>query len=223
MEIKEYGGEYEMQTRSKDNVVLALIGQERNREFLKKVPHTKLLDLALIFTWLIRIPDEQGKKAVTVPWRFLAEEGISKEELFQVAMENTSRILPGVTYPLGEELCVISNLEGFFGSAAVLYRGMLKDIAERFQDNLYIIPSSVHEMISLPASILPAEKIRETIRDANRNVVSAEEVLSDQLYYYDRKAEWLTFAQTGMETVFPQEKGGQMGKEGIFIAKNGGL
>ena len=63
---------------------------------------------------------------------------------------------------------------------------MLEKIAEKTGKNYYIIPSSVHEVILLEETgEEKAEDLKKIIREVNRTHVSAEEVLSDNLYFYD--------------------------------------
>ena len=56
-----------------------------------------------------------------------------------------------------------------------------------FRSNLYIIPSSIHEVILLPDSGKEpdATALKEMIREVNSTQVAPEEILSDNLYYYD--------------------------------------
>jgi hypothetical protein len=71
----------------------------------------------------------------------------------------------------------------------VLLRGdYLEKIADAMDEDFYIIPSSIHEILILryDESIDPCELVR-VIRDVNANVVEEQEVLSDSLYRYDRK------------------------------------
>ena len=66
-------------------------------------------------------------------------------------------------------------------------------IAERIgrilEADYYIIPSSVHELIIIPAegSEICPDEINEMIQTVNRDMVSREEVLSEHCYKYLRE------------------------------------
>ena len=85
-------------------------------------------------------------------------------------------------------LRVLTNDRRIQGAACVLYPGMLEKISEASQKNLFILPSSVHEVILLEETgeEEPAE-LRRMISEVNHTQVAVEEVLSDNLYYYDRQ------------------------------------
>lgn len=59
-------------------------------------------------------------------------------------------------------------------------------LARKEKKSLYILPSSVHEVILLPDNGEESpEELRRMIREVNREHVAPEEVLSDNLYYFD--------------------------------------
>ena len=58
---------------------------------------------------------------------------------------------------------------------------------------MYILPSSIHEVILLPSDrINDPTKLLSMVHDANTTVVSIGDVLSDSVYYYDRKTDHIT-------------------------------
>ena len=51
-----------------------------------------------------------------------------------------------------------------------------------------MIPSSVHELLILPAETLEGwEKVKNMLKEINDTQVEPEEILSYSLYYYDRE------------------------------------
>lgn len=65
------------------------------------------------------------------------------------------------------------------------------------EHNLYILPSSIHEVIILLDDEYakdPEELARMDKRD-NRIVVDREEILSDHVYYYDREKDEIRIAK----------------------------
>lgn len=128
--------------------------------------------------------------------------GIQEEMLYPLAAENTPRLLPlryqHIVDVIGEdaaetlpgeepEMYVITNQEGVYGAAAVLYPGVLKHIADQKGTDLLILPSSVHEMILIPCDEC-SEGIDfcEMVADVNQTEVPPEDILSWSVYRYDR-------------------------------------
>lgn len=90
---------------------------------------------------------------------------------------------------------ILSNARRVHGAACVLYPGVLERLAWKEGRDLYVIPSSVHEMILLPdiGAQQPME-LKEIIREVNRTQVDPAEVLSDSLYRYSRAEGRLSIA-----------------------------
>ena len=88
---------------------------------------------------------------------------------------------------------VLSNQYRHFGAACILYNRVLEDIGNQLNENFYILPSSIHEVIILPEGFSPCEEdLNEMIIDINQTQVSEEEILSNHAYYYDRTERKLT-------------------------------
>ena len=84
-------------------------------------------------------------------------------------------------------MTIVSNHQKVNGAAAILYPHILENLAGREESNLYVLPSSVHEVIILPETLVPdAEFLRGLVSEVNRTQLQAPEILSDNLYYYDR-------------------------------------
>ena len=90
---------------------------------------------------------------------------------------------------------VISSVENVpYGAAEIFYDGILDSVAELYEENFYLLPSSVHEIIVLPESMgMNPEQLDSMVYDINRMQVSPEERLSDRCYYYDVKNKTLRY------------------------------
>ncbi len=85
-----------------------------------------------------------------------------------------------------KELYILTNQDNRYGAFAALQHEQLLNIAERLgADNLYILPSSVHEILVISSDNIKAEQLREMVREVNRTTVSEEEFLSDEVYLFD--------------------------------------
>lgn len=91
---------------------------------------------------------------------------------------------------------VLTNRQKLYGAACMLYPEVLKKFAEKMRQDFYVLPSSVHEVILVPASAgTDQESLREIVTDINRTQVAEDEVLADSVYFYSRsrdKIVWLS-------------------------------
>ena len=73
-----------------------------------------------------------------------------------------------------------------------LYPDILKNFSGMIENDFYILPSSIHEVILLPvcAEENPV-RLQEMVKEVNESQVELQEQLSDQVYFYDRKSERL--------------------------------
>lgn len=212
----------------KTRLCFKLINYEKNEELFEDVPYVPFLDLAICFYYLVETM-MFGSGAIQVTNSHLEMWGITKEELYQLAMENTPKLLPAENIPMvqmlrqilterrscstvDEEdelwenlhlLCdyeqktglhILTNQWKCNGSAVILYPGFLKGIAEQMEDDLYILPSSVHEVIIIKKNDNEdPEYLMQMIYSVNTTAVTETEVLSNSLYLYSRDKEEVEF------------------------------
>ena len=87
-------------------------------------------------------------------------------------------------------LYVLTNAKMFLGAACVFYPEVLSSIGNAVQTDYYILPSSIHECIILPASSgYSREELEEIVRQVNEAQVPEQEILSNHVYFYDKAAE----------------------------------
>lgn len=86
------------------------------------------------------------------------------------------------------EMFVLTNKSRINGAACILYEKVLERLAETMDSDLYILPSSVHEVILLPKhSSYDKNMLKEMVCEVNAEGVAADEILSDNVYVYNRK------------------------------------
>ena len=90
---------------------------------------------------------------------------------------------------IGEEaLYVLTNSSRVNGAACMLYDNLLGSFAEVIHADLYILPSSIHEVILLPKiNTFNKSDLLNMVREVNEQGVAEDEVLSDNVYEYNRK------------------------------------
>ncbi len=90
------------------------------------------------------------------------------------------------------QLYIATNDRETNGAAVLLYDGLLEGFARRMGSDFYIFPSSIHETLFLPIPSDLGEKDRSYMLEMVRGVnaggeVAPEDILSDNVYYYDSK------------------------------------
>ena len=183
-------------------VIYRLVNYEKNKEILEDCPHIRLYDLAVTFRWVARI-DDVGVSTSLITNKQVKEWGVSVNDLVLAAQQNTPRLFPAkivdieemlagkmsfILYPSTIPMYILTNEQEVNGASALLYGDVLKDFANKKGTDMYILPSSIHEVILLPSDrINDPTKLLSIVHDANTTVVSTGDVLSDSVYYYDRK------------------------------------
>ena len=71
------------------------------------------------------------------------------------------------------------------GASVILYDGLLAEFARRIGGDFYILPSSIHETILLPATgDMDVDYLIDMVRAVNSTEVAPDEILSDNVYKY---------------------------------------
>ena len=198
----------------KKGIVYKLVNTAKNKELLEDVPHVEFLDLSVVFQYLIQ-NEHFGTASILIHNAHLKLWDVSVEELYQVADANTQN-LQGYELrsmidairdllemdTIGEAadieymeehadnvpMYVLSNKNRVGGASCILYDGLLADFATAIGGSFYVIPSSIHEVLLLPAdSKDEQEEIKAMIKEINDTQVRTEEILSDSLYFFDKE------------------------------------
>ena len=106
----------------------------------------------------------------------------------------------------------MTNESRNWGAASVLYKGKLQSLAERFGTDLYMIPSSVHEMLITEANPELLEQLEKTLFEVNQTI-ELEERLSNEVYMYDRKTGSITQVTDSPHKMLDDEPTECMGME----------
>lgn len=184
--------------RIRGKIVYKLVNAKKNEVMLSQIPHIPVLDLAIIF-YLMVFEGEFQNCSVLIRNEHQLFWKVSALDLYQEARANTPKLCPCILCPLTDflettelpEECgalVLSNEQGINGAAALLYPQFPQLIRQRVRSNCYLIPSSVHEFLILPEEEgISAGQLAEILRTINVQEVSAQDVLSDNIYYFDGK------------------------------------
>jgi len=179
----------------KANVRRRVINTEQNREYLKGKPHRELLDLSIVYE--VDVTDLTGDASATVLTDVVMEYlGLTETELWEAANGNEKIVYDSLTnYIYGDHVedvkdamsLFITTERKWYGACAILHKETLSEIAEMWGDDLIICPSSVHEIIVLPANFSKDRAaMLDIVKSVNATEVRPEDFLSDNVYYFDR-------------------------------------
>ena len=82
---------------------------------------------------------------------------------------------------------VITNNAGVFGASYSFTKEGAKYLSDYFGEDMFIIPSSVHELIAVPYCDGEQARYNEIIRHVNKTELAEGEFLSDHVYVLDHK------------------------------------
>ena len=186
-----------------------LINLALNKDLLEATPHKELLDLAVVYRVFVNgFGEETGSFLMNN--RMLESLKISEIEIDKEAKVNTLKagfmktsmyeMVKGMPCPRDveespeQEMFVLTNRKKLYGANILLYPNELKDVADRINDDLYILPSSVHELITVPASFGSCEDLKKTVRNVNDTQLAPDEILSYSVYKYSRSTRTVELA-----------------------------
>lgn len=198
----------------KDKIVYKVVNYRSNEKLLKQVPHKRILDLAVVFYCLL--DNEYGRSATALIYNNnLKNWNVTIDDVYKAALKNTPDLLHSKISSMaalfekcgvnvdGEEvdlkdyvpsdMYVLTNESKLNGAACILYENVLYDFAQKLGADLYILPSSVHEVILLPKlSMFEKDELVNMVKEVNTEGVAADEVLSDHVYEYNRTERLIT-------------------------------
>lgn len=192
-------------------IVYKLVNYQKNKKLLEDVPYKRVFDLAVVFYCLIE--QRKGVSATAlIHNEHLRIWNVTEDEIYNDALKNTPVLLAGSIVPMSkilseiagtapvdndEKVCeytgedilyVLTNSSRVNGAACILYDNLLKKFANDVHSDLYILPSSVHEVIIVPKkNAFDKSELADMVREVNEQGVSQDEILSDNVYEYNRK------------------------------------
>lgn len=202
-------------SRVRNRIACRLVNYEKNRELLARIPYKRYMDLAVVY--YCRVDKELlgseslGKGTILVQNVHMSAWNVTQEELHDLAVANTVRQLPYELIDLEDMLrdmldletnrgeretapmYVLTNTEKWYGAVNIIFDSVLDAIGERLKSDFYVIPSSVHECMIVPATEAIHERdLCQMVHEINAEYVAAEEILGETVYLYNRKAHMLS-------------------------------
>ena len=181
-----------------------LLHYDMNQKLLQQVPHKRYLDLVIVCYCSV-LDERIGAGTILIRNEHLEMWNKKESEILEDAMENMPLIFPAEFMEMKEVLkkmysdpaqllddmipmYVLTNKQRMFGAASFLYKGQAEKISEILQDDFYILPSSIHEVIILPKKNgTDEEYLSHMVDEINHEHLNREEILSDHAYLYSRQ------------------------------------
>ena len=180
-----------------------LLHFEENENLLKSTPYITFLDFAIVVYFEVN-DTNIFRGSVLIKKHHLEVWGITEAELLNWAIVNTKAV-KGTWFRTMSELMedfipdeadellkhtedgmfVLTNMEKYMGAVTVTYPDVMEKIAEQLGEDFFLLPASVHEWVVVPDSYVRSRKdLFDMVRHCNDTVVSAEEILSYNVYLY---------------------------------------
>lgn len=183
----------------------ALITEEVHPDLAKICPH-----IPVPGTDLLEVIVANGNYVTTKEMQRLC---CTQGELFSAAaanQKNDTVCFASVDEALGiprpdEEnvmLYILCTPQPASGAAVLLNRDAMQKASDAIGGDLFILPSSIHEVLLVSSVGLRPEELEGLVQSMNRSEVRPEEVLSNHVYRYDCQTKQLSM---GMEQHFCPE------------------
>lgn len=196
------------------NVYPLLINTERNIEQLVHMDHRSYLDLSLCY--VVKIKDSERTISLRITRVLSQVWNVTEEELYQAAMQNMKKdeyaimsmleiienirkqsittkedelldTLQACELEATEKMFILTNKEKKYGATGLLDVDMIREFSQRHNADVFIIPSSIHELIlMIDSPLLDGSCIKKMVEEVNSKELHESEVLSDNVYYYSK-------------------------------------
>ncbi len=182
----------------RDRLSARLINLDTNAGYLTDKPFTQVAD-DLVAIYYVKLGD---CATATVTNNLLKAWGITQETLHGIALSNLADTcaFEDIMSVLGQSdssdipddvsndhmMYVLTNMSRTYGASLCMSDDVMDHVATILgTHDIFVVPSSIHELILLPAADLDPEMLKGMIADVNENQVDPLDRLSDNLYTYD--------------------------------------
>lgn len=209
----------------REEIRTAVCNYMANEEDLRYIPHKRLLDLA-VFYYIPLLGKNGWDGVIRINYQLLEDWNITEDELVRQAESNFSQLEdcrvisarrfmenmlikhlgPKKTETLKKRKLrlpnvkaqIVSNKEHYWGACFLTNHDALQCLADSLQDDLVIIPLSVHEIIVVKMQDYGEFPITpDDLEEINNDDVAKEDRLSNNIYLYSRDREELMVYMEG--------------------------
>ncbi len=184
----------------KQNCFLALINAEKNAEIEEQAVCERFLDLLAVVrvrfgggTFILK-KEHCKSSGLEIAEAIEVARGNTRKDMEYKSMIEVMREMSGGSVPDDMQIpddgvmTVCSNKQRVFGASFMLYADLLGQLAEQKASDLYILPSSIHEILAIKAVQSTDEmELVSMVREVNDTQVAPNEILSYSVYKYSRE------------------------------------
>lgn len=183
------------------HIIMQMISQKGNEELLSKCPHIPWLDLAYIFE-TVEVKDDEVIKSTILTNELMQSYEITMKDLCATATDNIIEMfgtyyfkrldevleeMMGIKMPESHPLYLLTNEAKMYGAYLLGQMHVMRQVRESLNEDFYIIPSSIHELLVLPKSYAETQDLFMMVKQVNNSIVESNEILSYSIYEYDSK------------------------------------
>lgn len=223
-----------------DRLILSVINYKDNEDKLDSYPVIRKGSFAVLAQLCVGEKNDAGQytACLTVTNSMLEKWGLPKEQLFEIAADNSKKLFPVTNQPITEYLdhsyagaavlfpdgfdigniSVLTNEQHFNGAATLFYDASVLDriAKENETAKLMLVPSSVNQIYCIP--VTNGEELRDAraVCDEFLQMLTEEERLAENALVYDNNSKTVTEANGQMysldladTTIRKQEMGGR--------------
>lgn len=204
--------------QAKDKLAVWLVNPKKHGALIGDGPSVPFLDLCSVF--YVQLFDEASATGyIHVKHGLASVWGKTPEQLLQQAAANIDAeeitaapllevindMLPAKYRVVLEEdktpvpIYMLSNGKAHgYGASVIVSENVRKDLCGRFGQDMYVLPSSVHELMLVPANgKVSAQELQRLVESVNRESVSTQDWLSDSVYLLRADDASVTIAAKG--------------------------
>lgn len=199
----------------KEKLSMEVVSSERNADFLEKVPHKNMEDMAVVYRFVLD-SDSEGRGSILVTNQLMDNYGITAEQLHEDALKYAPVMRPAVIQTMAETLLEMMGPEAkdmipvlpddplfvatvpdkIQGAGVLAYQDFMEQAAERVGGDFFILPSSIHEILLVrDDGTFDINHLEEMVKQVNETEVAPEDLLTDSVYHYDSKEKIFELAE----------------------------
>lgn len=188
----------------KPRITVRVVNWEWNKDELRDIPHKKYMDLA-VYCRIVLAQNEDGIVSTVVKNSMLRYLEVEEKELWETARNNFQKekyLIRHIDEETGltglylnkllnlsdqeDETHILTNEYHNNGAVGMMRFDLLERFAEQKKCNLYILPSSLNEVILIPdRGDRTPDFLRSLVKKNNKDYPD-EGDLSENIYYYRR-------------------------------------
>ena len=190
-----------------------LVNTEKNKHLLSEMPHREVLDLSIVYylqvkvsgsaEGTIHIRNEHMKfwhtdeaSLYTEAWKNMHAAGDADiSSIMDIIASVLDMPQPHTAPVLDSQMYVLTNRNRLYGAVHMADLQKMAEIADKMNTDLWILPSSIHEVILIPGILKNnAAELAQMVCEINKTELSAGEILSCHVYYFSRNTGKISIA-----------------------------